>query len=337
MLAACSSEGSAVGDDADGGSDGGGAVSSALQACTSYFDALGKIAPRCINDVSLDPDFEPARRTGFLKECQYKLTLPGVPKTFAAKVAACAKTLDTIACETVLSEEDPCGLSDERGTRESGASCEESLQCASDSCTAGGDECGVCGTVVADGAACDGQATVCDDASSCVELDSSSTSVDGTCQPKRKAGAACTFSSSCEGALVCDNDICKVAPKLGEACESDCAGTAVCNMSVCVAVGKLGEACVGESQFCEAGLSCNETSTKCEKRRAPTVAVGDTCNGPDLECKEGYCEGSSEDSVCIAYAKVGEACGEDKGKVLCENGLRCTAGKCVELTPLCTN
>lgn len=315
--------------------EGTGETSDTLTACGDYFDALQSIGPRCLNGAPLDSDFESSQRDGFLKTCEYTIALPGTASGFVSSLASCAKKLGTLSCEVLLDEDDPCGLSDEAGTRAAGEACEESVQCASGSCTAGGSSCGTCAEKIADGGACDDDTKVCGDDSTCAGRDSESST--GTCEARKKAGAACEETDLCARGLECSEGACKAVPKLGDACEGRCAGLAFCSESVCTALPKVGEACLGEYGVCEYGLKCNETNQKCEKRAAPSVAIGGACDDDALFCKEGYCnQATSEDDsgVCTAYGKLGAACNDERG-LQCEIGLRCTDAKCVELTPIC--
>jgi hypothetical protein len=327
VMLACSSDGT---DDDDDGSS-----ASAAEACGDYFDALGNVGPRCLNGFDYASEFQAARRSGFIKECLYTVALPGVPSTaLTQSLAACAKELATASCETILAG-DLCSSLAVRGTREGGAPCEVSVQCASLSCSADDNACGICAKEVADGEACDDKATVCRDGSFC-NVPDASTSSSGTCQPEGKVGAACENSGHCADSLVCNGGTCRVRPKLGEPCDGYCSGLAFCSDSVCTAWPKEGEPCAGTLEICEVGLDCNDASKRCEKRARPGVALGGACDNSQLRCNEGYCKRSSiqEAGVCTAYGKVGAACDEEQS-VECESGLRCTNKKCVELTPLC--
>ncbi len=328
MLGACTTESStSQDDDADGGGASG--VTSA-KACGAYFDALVDVGARCANGA-LDDDFQVARRDGYIKDCEYLVALPGVPTGVSAKLASCAERLAGLSCEVILGEEDPCDLSSLRGTREGGATCEESVQCATGSCTAGGASCGVCAAEVADGEVCDYRTKVCKTGSSCSQTGAD----EGICKLDKKAGEACTSNDRCEGELSCEGGTCKAPPKVGQACEERCAGYALCDASVCAALPNLGDKCLGDRQICADGLRCGELSLKCEKRVDVRAALGEPCGIGNVRCEAGYCKGtSSTDGVCTAFGKVGEAC-DDQKQALCEAGLRCTDKACAELTPIC--
>ncbi len=153
------------------------------------------------------------------------------------------------------------------------------------------------------------------------------------CTPNSKEGDPCD--NACEPGLVCTAGFCRKMVFDGDACDEKlrpCASRHRCVDGVCVRAAKEGEACSrGGWPQCESGFACNSDTLICTPRSY--VGDGEVC--PEVgACAVGDCKTvPGGDSVCIARALPGEACGTRE----CAGGLPCEHGVCVwpSLQPSC--
>ncbi len=136
--------------------------------------------------------------------------------------------------------------------------------------------------------------------------DVDSCQLDATCPgPCGDAGQACC-AGSCNGSLVCTNNICGTPPPCGNFAQICCAGGScngnlVCTSGICGSppCGDAGQACcLGNS--CNTGLVCNGTT--CTSPPPPPA-----CRGPGLGCggSFGCCSGLSCCTSCPASHSAG--------------------------------
>jgi len=128
--------------------------------------------------------------------------------------------------------------------------------------------------------------------------------------------AACANTFECEGALVCDRDVCsdKKETQLGEPCNNPgqvCVAGAYCQQQgqnrFCVEKKKLDEICTAEAP-------CNE-SLRCVNRCVALVAVGQPCDkDSDCAAEAPYCDGATK-KCRIKYQAGTQAC-RDFGSTL---------------------
>lgn len=336
-VAACTND-----DDGSGGEAGGAGAADLATACGQLFDAAQGMSSRCFYDVPLDRDFAPSGREAYLRWCANNFGLPGGAPEMPSRLSRCAAGVGATTCDMLAPGDDlSCPeLREPSGTRKAGEPCEESLQCESGRCTTDGESrCGVCARLAGEGESCAGQGVACGAGLRC---EPGAGGAGEVCQRRGVEGAACSNNGACDAKLVCDGGACKAVgalPKAGEPCAQFCAFGSLCASSVCVALPREGEACVPNDTGpeCAAGLRCDDASKACKRRFAGEVEPGGVC-GEDDFCKGGTCRGGR----CVAYAKLGEACGDEGASPgdpgappPCEDDYDCRAGACVAWTPAC--
>lgn len=115
-----------------------------------------------------------------------------------------------------------------------------------------------------------------------------------TCQPLSGAYGSCSFTTDCEGGLVCYDDMCGDLQGVGESCmsSSDCQQGLMCGSDGCVVPVPANGSCADTSSECVLGTYCDWGSNTCVTYGAP----GQPC-GSDYECT-GRCEGSTCVALC---------------------------------------
>jgi hypothetical protein len=312
-------------------------VAGLSDACGQYFDATQSVSNRCFYGQPLDDDFRPSARDGFVRDCG---SLPGAPAGVVGVIGRCAATLAATPCEDsslVVANLDCAELRALRGTRQAGASCEDGVQCASGFCSYDdGSGCGTCDRIASEGESCDALDVTCAQGLDCAPVSAEKPLL---CVPSKREGQACQF--DCGDGLICDRGTCKSLaslPKLGESCAGVCAIGLGCVASTCVALPDEGRPCLADNiasfLACRYGLACDDASNTCRRPLTFEDEPGAPCGGDEdgRYCKGGYCNGD----VCVAYAKLGEACSEDDSAgPECDNGYDCLAGKCAEKALRC--
>jgi hypothetical protein len=156
----------------------------------------------------------------------------------------------------------------------------------------------------------------------------------GSCTKRNAVGEPCSESAECPRGGYCWEK-CFAPAFLGEACDehSVCTTGLACSGGKCVRAGGVGATCTSSSD-CDllAAIACNRATGKCEK--LSFADEGEACpprlhEGPPVACAKGsQCVNPDpeEPGTCVAQAKVGEACGDDKP---CESYINCRGGKCV--------
>lgn len=257
-------------------------------------------------------------RARLVPSCTQSVGLDGT-KFSADTAGECGKSLRGTSCEDLLSGRLP-DICNPAGTRADGASCSESLQCASKRCT--------------------GSATMC-----------------GSCVPQLKVGEPCQSSGQCQSSLYCKNagtgtGTCTAYGQLGQACDgaSPCQQTLFCNIGAqptgtCTARRGAGEDCTRNTDCDDQkSLTCDPATKKCVTYTITYVDVGAACtnnNGTSIAysvCKrDAHCvtstgTGGGTTSACVAAAPAGQPCNTS---FECVAGLTCTNKVCqVPPTPL---
>jgi hypothetical protein len=336
LLAALPLVGIACGDDDDDGSENNASTVAGLSdACGQYFDATQSMSNRCFYGQPLDDDFRPSARDGFVRQCAWNGSLPDAPGGVAGVLGRCAAALSATSCDDFAGIEANLECYEFRalrGARQAGVACEEDIQCASGSCSyIDLGDCGTCDRVAGERESCAGPSVVCADGLECAPVVVGEPLI---CVPAKREGEACVF--GCGDGLVCDRGACKSLaslPKAGEACGNVCAFGSACVASTCVALPDEGQPCLADNNAsffaCRYGLACDEASNTCFRPSTYEDEPGTPCGGDETNrsCKGGYCNGE----VCVAYAKLGEACSEDDSAgPECDTGYDCLAGKCAE-------
>lgn len=257
-------------------------------------------------------------RARFLPACTQSITIDGA-KLSSDAAGQCGKSIRSASCDDLLSGHLP-DICTPPGTRADGASCSDSLQCASTRCT--------------------GSATTC-----------------GSCVPRLKVGEPCESTDQCQYGLYCKNPgagtgACTAFAQLGQACDatSTCLPTLFCNTGgqpsgSCAARRAAGEDC-SRNTDCDGqkSLTCDPTSKKCVPYTVNYVAVGGTCSNTlamasyNICSKDAHCvtttgTGGGPTSTCAAAMGAGQPC--NSLDIECAAGLTCTNKVCqVRATPM---
>lgn len=161
-----------------------------------------------------------------------------------------------------------------------GATCETSLECASDGQFFVGNRCegsetgrGQCSAPAMLGEACDGACTK----DYCYHLDNTGAglcsgeqglrcgSTSRVCEAAVPAGGACAESQACDDGLTCNGSTCVPPPSVGEPCMLECAEGSYCNLGTCAPTVPLGSPCTLSEctpGACVAGV-CRPTGFVC--------------------------------------------------------------------------
>jgi hypothetical protein len=298
-------------------------------ACVEYIRGLCEQTARC--EGHGDADIE--RCMGSARHCPDVMYAPGSTRTVAATLA-CADDWRVLACDSELARP-ACATP---GTRAAGEPCIAAMQCASLSCTAYGDSCGVCRELVGEGEACDLEAGLgCADGFVCSSTESP------VCEryeppdttPARALGEECDRNS---GTSCYPNDCrpdsegvarCQPYPALDESCSETltCAfGNSYCDTSQrCTAFPPIGAGCgvdafTGAARWCGPDAACVGTAPgprTCEALPGPGEACSSTCAADvACECDDTECETSH----CTRWRYPGDSCSA--------TGDRCLVGAC---------
>lgn len=220
--------------------------------------------------------------------------------------AAAARCLDSLANLCSMDgggQADPACDQAFKGTQPVGAACLSAVECMSGLCDTS--ECdgsvaccrGTCGSVVAIGGDCSASGAVCVTGAYCKTAPAPS-----VCAPIVAAdeGQACA-GGSCKAGLFCVDQVCTRLLAPGEACDP--------------------------SQFdCNPFRGfCDSATNLCTAHRA----VGQSCNGSNDCVEYAECTDVAGEGVCVARARLGEAC-LDK---LCLVGFVCQEGVCALPAP----
>jgi hypothetical protein len=262
------------------------------------------------------------------RSCDYQMTTPEVcDRVFKGRVGKNAPCLSTAECA-------------------GNAVCGFNPNCGDDQCCVGA--CRVFADPVEVGEPCSFSGTDCVPEAFCAT--DPVTFMPTVCTERVKAGGNCSAGQQCVEGAQCDGTECREIELRGpgERCDEEfvsCEPPGQCNYAdgeaVCVVAGELGAPCTG-------GSGCNRFDTFCDEPSGLCTLLP----GPGQPCVNGYeclpyasCDGAYYDefgeqqgdsSVCVARAKIGEACGPaegDKRAVDCLGELQCEAGTCV-LPPL---
>jgi len=306
-------------------------TSGAVAACDHIFNVLyvqcAQAAPPADEVVRLRQRYE--------LTCQRGLALPGIAVT-PAQLTACA---NQVAADCRLSG--ALGACLQPGTLGSDASCSDSLQCQSNSCSkpflfladSGTSEmlaCGSCEPVIPVGQPCGGSVqgqcapgTSCDFASG------------PTCAPPGELGATCTPGSSrgaCKASLLCDpsSGTCTVPGNAG----ARCVGTAACAYPLactgtpsrtCVSPGHAAANCTQDSD-CVQGLACDSTSSQCVM---VTWARGGQPCSDTARCLVGDCPTGTAGAKCPQVIPDGQPCSaQNPAAATCDAFASCVDGIC---------
>lgn len=293
--------GSAAAGQSMGGSVGGGAGGSnastvgdtPAEACIAYARA---VCGRLVECQGLSPS-----------ACDYAVTdcpdvyfSPGSTRTVAG-LKACALDYGALSCAEVLTRK-PLACTTP-GTRQAGEACTYASQCASLSCSAQLDQCGMCVDVAGEGEACSPDGLDCDSGLTCVAGKCAPDPGDAPAEP----GQPCGQRTICQGGF-CKAGICRPLGDDG----ASCASSRDCKPGL----------------FCDAGLVCH-----------PPAAMGEPCveetATPYRHCQGGACRVTAPPApgTCGAYAQLGEDCllhiADYVISVDCAPGSHCGAGaKC---------
>jgi hypothetical protein len=207
-----------------------------------------------------------------------------------AGLDACAAHLDGVACEDQLLDLDgPCADM-WRGAQPEGERCGfdiESFVCAPGTlCTLDVTFCGVCETVVEDGARCDVAGATCARESTCEA---------GTCVARKRVGEPCGAGDRCVLGAFCANDLTCRGPAyvgVGDACdfESRCPFRSECVDGTCVLAVGQGDSC-GAATPCDSGGYCDLQGgggAGAEGVCVELVAQGGACE-LGAQCQTGVC------------------------------------------------
>ena len=229
----------------------------------------------------------------------------------ASAVTSCAQQLDAAGCfdQWTVIEGAPCAFL-YTGTLAEGAACQRFDQCASGSCSAAANQCGVCRPVAAESASCADRA--CAPHLHCVQ---------NTCMRDHLVGEACVTEgpgASCDFPFACVSGTCQNA-STGE-----------------------GAKCAFASDPCDTslGLICTVTDDPDSGAASPNVgtcqpykipAVGESCNAGDTACGPGVScilTADKSDATCFLDPAEGAVC--DPTGAPCLYPLSCISGKCTK-------
>lgn len=282
--------------------------------CTTYAKRIHAYNERC-NPSSTAPDVwaELERRDALL--CNRMLSLPdtGLSAGFLDK---CLAVVASAPCGAIVTAPE-CRLPP--GKVANGGACSDDTQCASLRCKAPSGTCGTCQATVAVGGDC--SSGTCISGAACV----ADVCVQITQSP---LGGACdAVAKPCGAEAFCDpgTKTCQARPGEGAACpEAVCASGLRCESGKCVTIPKLpaGASCSLPKSPCADGLLC-ATGNVCTAIR--WVDPGGDCSVLGARCKRGSCIGSTK--TCPTILADGAAC-DASGSAICDEGARCTAGKC---------
>ena len=239
-------------------------------------------------------------------DCVTAAKRPGTLYT-ASAMTACAQALDAASCfdQGAVTEGSGCAFI-YTGTLAEGAPCQRFDQCASGSCSALVNQCGVCRAVATEGQSC--------------------------------------ASTPCAPHLTCDNALCVRFRTRGEACTTAGSGARCDFPFACVsgtcqdANAALGAKCNFEFDTCDTsqGLLCNTVTDADSGVINPDVgtcqpyaiaAPGASCNAGGTACGPGItCVTSS--TTCIVDPVEGAACGSNGAA--CLYPLACVNGTCTK-------
>lgn len=309
-----------------GASDAGSATLDPTLACIEYMRGLCERSTRC---AGAPREFDSCMR--YARFCPDVMFAPGSVRSVEGTLA-CADGWRELSCDAVPSHP-ACAMP---GTRADGEPCIASMQCASLLCTAYGDSCGICASVVGAGEPCAPGSIECDDGLAC------STDEPYVCEPlepRPPAPAPLALGDECNpstsqcypNACRLDGSVyrCQPYPTLGQSCSEPltCAfDDSYCDVSqVCTAFPPAGASC-GVDAFTSQPRWCGPDAFCVGSDAGPPVCQaasepGETC---DVRCVTGYaCE--CDDTACVArhcsrWRYPGETCGAP--------GDTCLAGHC---------
>lgn len=320
------------------GSSSGGSASS---SCSNYANAEIDAEIRC-GSGQLSSDERANYVSRFSIVCNDAITAPGSGITSAYLDGCVAALAKNPACTSAVPE-----CADPAGTLAIGAACGSDDQCASTHCAintviAGADgggttseNCGTCGTTVADGAACaSGDTCVAGDSCTNGKCSAETTSGGGT----GALGSSCQEDSDCATPNRCDftQGVCAAPGAAGSSCftAADCVSGLICNGGEqCEAPVASGGACTGGD--CASGLGCDSTSHKCTS--ITFAAQGAPCDRDAILCDRGTCNigssGGANAGICPTILADGAACDASSGTTSCDDFAECISGTCQILNP----
>ncbi|HRI51083.1 MAG TPA: hypothetical protein PLW65_12955 [Pseudomonadota bacterium] len=250
-------------------------------------------------------------RARFAPLCTRSVAIEGVKFT-ADGAGQCGKGVRAASCDDLLGGNLPA-VCTPPGSRADGASCSDSLQCASTRCT--------------------GSATTC-----------------GTCVPRLKSGEACQSSGQCQYGLYCKlagtgPGACTPYVQVGQSCAAgdQCLPTLFCNTGgqpsgTCAARRAAGEAC-SRNADCDnqKSLVCDSASKQCVAYTVNYIEVGASCANSgsttsfnicrrDAHCVTTTTTGGGSTSTCVAALAAGQSCNNLDSE--CAAGLTCTSQVC---------
>ncbi len=251
------------------------------------------------------PDEETCRSV-FLEACNARfeptyvsLVNAGLLTLSQEGIDACRAHLQTVECDQQVQDlEGPCADM-WVGTQAAGEPCGfdiESFTCAPGTvCAVDLTGCGVCESVVDDGASCEPDGVTCGHDSVC-------DSVSLTCKARKHPGESCGGNDPCVLGATCHNQVC-AAPSyvgVGDACDfaDACPYAAACAAGVCQATVELGESC-GADVECDSGF-CDGTSTTCTALVPQGGACQRSAQCQTKACDNGLC--TSVPSACFSAA-----------------------------------
>ncbi|HEY1956634.1 MAG TPA: hypothetical protein VGH28_13525 [Polyangiaceae bacterium] len=260
-------------------------------ACGRYYDALAACSASVATVAPADNVRERAR---FVASCEARLALPGTSLT-ASWIDSCAAAIPSFGCLPLALDYGACAVPP--GKLPVGAACEDDAQCASTSCSSGGDGCGQCVDTIPAGGDCP----------SVVEL-----------------------GEPCVAGTVCIANTCSQADfaGAGESCDDEstfCQKDLVCFPQTCASPQPLGAPCFRYSD-CAAGLTCSDATGgggTCVVTPAPVYASpGGACSA-DVPCLTGACDATT--STCPSPAADGQPCTASPD---CDEFSVCVSGTC---------
>lgn len=252
-------------------------------------------------------------RARFAPLCTRSVAIDGVKFT-ADSAGQCGKSLRATSCDELLGGSLPA-VCTPPGSRADGASCSDSLQCASTRCT--------------------GSATTC-----------------GTCVPRLNSGETCQSSGQCQYGLYCrfasigtGTGTCTAYAQVGQSCAAgdQCLPTLFCNTGgqpsgTCANRRAAGEACSKNSD-CDnqKSLICDSVSKQCVAYTVNYAEIGATCSNAanttsftvckrDAHCVTTTTTGGGSSSTCVAALAAGQTCKNLDSE--CAAGLTCTNQVC---------
>jgi hypothetical protein len=327
-----------------------------VEACDNAFDA---VYVQCAQ--APPPADETARfRQRYEEVCQRGFALPGIAVT-SEQLSACASQFAATGCRlspvySIYSTPPTLSACLEPGTFAGDASCSDSLQCQSNSCskpylylpdsgTSVKLACGSCERVIPIGQPCGGAG-----AGQCAS--------GSTCSPDRTGcvatslgdiGASCIgfgpSPSLCKLGLYCDplTSTCQPPGETGKQCYEDtteCAYPLSCMTPVaggshavptCQSPGQAKQPCFSDSD-CVKGLVCDPTSGQC----APLTWArsGQPCSNT-ARCLVGNCLMGSAGATCPVVIPDGQPCGAQTTAETCDAFATCVNGVCSLQGALC--